>query len=373
VDATPHADATPRVDVASRFDIAPRVDAAPLIDFTNFTPQADEPPETSHPASRVAVSRRSSVVAGAVVLIALTGGGMFAARRYALAGGAGGGTGTLTVDSNPAGAQVLVDRESKGVTPTRLTLPSGTHTLELRGVGEPRTMSVAVAAGATVSQYIELANGRQTTGRLLVRTDPPGALVTIDALPRGNSPITVANLDPGEHAVILTSDAGSVTQSVTVEAGVTSSLVVPLAVREAAPQSGWISVSSPVDVQLFESGRLLGSSQSDRIMVPAGTHQIDVVNDTLGYRMTRSVQVTPGKVASVPVRMPMGSVAINAIPWAEVWLDGTKVGETPIGNLPATIGSHEVVFRNPELGEARQVVTVTLTTPARLSVDMRKK
>jgi hypothetical protein len=128
-----------------------------------------------------------------------------------------------------------------------------------------------------------------------------------------------------------------------------------------------------VDVQLFENGRLLGSSLTDRIMVPSGTHQVEVVNETLGYRMTRSVQVTPGKVASVAVKLPMGSVAINAVPWAEVWMDGNRVGETPIGNLPATIGSHEIVFRNPELGEKLQVVTVTLTTPARLSVDMRKK
>jgi hypothetical protein len=175
--------------------------------------------------------------------------------------------------------------------------------------------------------------------------------------------------------VVLTSDAGSVTQSVTIEAGTTSSLVVPLAAaaRESAPQSGWISVSSPVDVQLFENGRLLGSSQTDRIMVPTGAHQIDLVNDTLGYRVTRSVQVASGKVASVPIKLPMGSVAINAIPWAEVWIDGTKAGETPIGNLPTTIGSHEIVFRNPEFGEKLQVVTVTLTTPARLSVDMRKK
>ena len=152
-----------------------------------------------------------------------------------------------------------------------------------------------------------------------------------------------------------------------------SSLVVPLAVRETAPQSGWISVSSPVDVQLFENGRLLGSSLTDRIMVSSGTHQVEVVNETLGYRMTRSVQVTAGKVASLAVKLPMGSVAINAVPWAEVWMDGNRVGETPIGNLPATIGSHEIVFRNPELGEKLQVVTVTLTTPARLSVDMRKK
>jgi hypothetical protein len=354
----------------SRFDLTPRTDFSAGFPFT---PEAEEMPDMSSPKSRSAGPKRSTIVAAAVALIALTGGGMLAARRYAFAGTGGGDTGTLTVTSNPTGAQVLVDRESKGTTPTTVTLSAGTHSVELRGVGEPRTMTIAVTAGAQLSQYIELASGNSTMGRLQVRTEPAGALVTIDALPRGNTPITISNLDPGEHAVVLTSDAGSVTQSVTIEAGVTASLNVPIAPREVSPQSGWISVTSPVDVQLFEGGRLLGSSQTDRIMVPSGTHQLELVNETLGYRMTRSVQVAPGKVAAVPVKLPMGSVAINAIPWAEVWLDGNRIGETPIGNQPAAIGSHEIVFRNPELGEKTQTVTVTLAAPARLSVDMRKK
>ena len=132
------------------------------------------------PKSRSAGPKRSTVVVAAVALIALTGGGMLAARRFAFAGTGGGNTGTLTVTSNPTGAQVLVDRESKGTTPTTVTLSAGTHSVELRGIGEPRTMTVAVTAGAQLSQYIELANGQSTMGRLQVRTEPAGALVTID-------------------------------------------------------------------------------------------------------------------------------------------------------------------------------------------------
>ncbi len=158
-----------------------------------------------------------------------------------------------------------------------------------------------------------------------------------------------------------------------VEAGLTSSLVVPLASRDRALLSGWVSVSAPIDVQIFENGKLLGSNQTDRLMVSAGEHHLEFVNDAFGYRVSRTVPVGPGKVESIALKMPMGSVSVNAVPWAEVWLDGEKAGDTPIGNLQATIGRHEVVFRHPELGESRQAVTVTLSAPARLSVDMRKK
>ena len=48
-------------------------------------------------------------------------------------------------------------------------------------------------------------------------------------------------------------------------------------------------------------------------------------------------------------------MALNAQPWADVWVDGERVGETPIGNVAVPIGPHEVVFRHPQLGE--QVVS----------------
>jgi hypothetical protein len=108
-------------------------------------------------------------------------------------------------------------------------------------------------------------------------------------------------------------------------------------------------------------------------MVSAGRHEITIVNDALGYRATRVLQVPPGKVAPFTVELPKGTIALNAVPWAEVWIDGVKVGDTPIGNLSVAIGNHDVVFRHPELGEQRHTATVTLASAARLSVDLRKQ
>jgi hypothetical protein len=56
-----------------------------------------------------------------------------------------------------------------------------------------------------------------------------------------------------------------------------------------------------------------------------------------------------------------------------VWLDGKDLGETPLGNVQIPIGSRELVFRHPDLGERRATVLVTLKEPARISVDLRKK
>ena len=333
-------------------------------------------PDTQHAtfATKFDFKKRWPIAAAAVALLAIAGAGIPAVRHF---GGAGAAAptadGTLTVNTNPPGAKVFVDGVERGMTPLSVALKPGTHALELRGDGTPRLMPITVTAGAELSQYIELPKTAATFGQLQVRTEPAGARVSVDGLPRGTSPVTVGDLTPGEHAVQLESDFGAVKQIVTVEAGLTASLMVPLAAPEGAPVSGWMSVTAPADVQIFENKRLIGTSQSDRLMVSAGKHDIEIVNDLVGYRTTRTVQVAAGKVTPIKVEFPKGNIALNAVPWAEVWVDGEKIGETPIGNLSLSLGPHEVVFRHPELGEQRHAALVTLKTPARLSVDLRKK
>jgi hypothetical protein len=324
-------------------------------------------------------NRRSSrglrVVAVILVLAAIGAAGVYAARKYtsAPAAPAASETGTLIVQSSPAGVDVVVDGVARGVTPLRIPVKPGAHILELRGKGLPRVMPITMAAGATLQQFVEFAEAvTPTTGQLNVRSDPPGARVTVDGQPAGVAPTVVQNLAAGEHHIVLERDGATVQHTVTIEPGMTASLVAPLGGPAGGPASGWVSVAAPFAMQIFEGGRLVGSTETDRIMVAAGRHQFDLVNETLGYRVTRVVQVPAGKVATVGIDLPNGTVNLNAQPWAEVWIGDRRIGETPIGNLSLPIGPHEVTFRHPQFGEKRQAITVTPSAPVRVSVDMRK-
>lgn len=314
---------------------------------------------------------RRTVATAAAILMLLTTGGAFAAKRY-FTPPATVETGTVAVTTNPAGANVVVDGQLRGQSPLTFTIASGDHVLQVGLDGSSRTVRVAVAPGAQVSQVIDLPKVVAPTGQLQIRTEPSGARVVVDGQKRGTSPLTVPDLMPGVHAVTVEGQLGSVTQEVTIESGGTASLVVPLTAPEGAPVSGWIAVTAPIDVQLFEKGQLLGSSRSERIMASVGRHDIEVVNDALGYRATRAVTVSAGQVSAVRVDPPKGSLSVNAVPWATVTIDGRDAGETPIGNVQLAIGTHDVVFRHPELGEQRSTVTVTLNGPARVSADLRR-
>ena len=312
---------------------------------------------------------RNRVAIAAAILVAVATAGVFAIKSYARVPP----TGMLVVNTNPDGVQVFIDGRKRGMTPLTLELPTGDHKLELTLGDQTRAIPVKITQGGQVSQFVELPAVTAADGKLNIRTDPPGATVTIDGQRRGVSPLLIEGLTPGTHVVGLQNTLSSVTEQVTIQAGATASLVVPLSAPQGVPVSGWVSVNSPVEMQLFEDGRLVGSSRSDRVMMSVGDHSLQLVNETLGYRLSRTVNVAPGRVTSMRIDPPKGTLALNASPWAEVWVDGDRVGDTPMGNISLQIGSHDVLFRHPELGEQRHTVTVTMNGPARLSVDMRKR
>jgi hypothetical protein len=312
---------------------------------------------------------RNRVAIAAAILVAIATAGTFAMKSYARVPP----TGSLVVNSNPDGVDVFIDGKKRGMTPLTLELPAGDHKLELTLGEQTRAIPVKITTGGQVAQFVELPKVAAAEGQLSVRTDPPGAVVTVDGQRRGVSPLLIEKLTPGQHSVGLQNSLSSVTEHVLIEAGATASLVVPLSAPQGVPVSGWVSVTAPIELQLFEDGRLVGSSRSERIMMSVGEHNLQLMNEQLGYRVTRTVQVSPGRVTGMRIDPPRGSVAFNAAPWAEVWFNGDRFGETPIGNVSMPIGQHEVIFRHPELGEQRHTVTVTMNGPARLSVDMRKR
>jgi serine/threonine-protein kinase len=153
-----------------------------------------------------------------------------------------------------------------------------------------------------------------------------------------------------------------------------TSTPAPAAVEApAAPAAGWVTIRSPQPLNVLENGVLVGTTRGGRLPLPPGSHQLELVSDELGYRTTETVVIRSGAESTLAVTLPDGSLSLNATPWAEVFVDGRSVGETPIGNLPVSAGSHEVVFRHPELGEQRMTAVVTVNAPTRLTADLRKQ
>jgi len=348
---------------------APAVSRPPSAFMRLLSVKKAEGPIADFPSEQKVSARTIWMLVAAVVIVALAVALAVLVPRW-WTGAPVPQVGQLAVISQPAGADVMVDQQRRGVTPLTLSLPSGTHTLQLNRGDVSRSFEVNIKAGAEVLHHVDLEPRPVAPqgGQLVVSSDPPGARVTVDGQSRGISPVTVDDLSAGQHTVVIHGESGSVQRTVTVQRSQTASLVVSMN----QGSFGWVSIASPVVVQIFENDRRLGTSETDRIMMPAGKHTLKVVNARLGYTRTQVVQVPSGAAANLKVDLPDGVVNLNALPWAEAWIDGRRVGDTPLGNLKLTIGEHEAMFRNPQFGERRLNFVVTAAEPTRVSVDLRK-
>lgn len=280
-------------------------------------------------------------------------------------------TGVLILSSHPPGASVVADGTPRGTTPLALELAAGAHQIVLTASGRQgtETLQVITEAGRSSSEHVVFAPPAPTTGALSIETSRAGAEVLVDGVAVGIAPLTLQDLATGPHEVVVRVGARTVTRTVDVQAGVTTSLV--LDAPAAGLQSAWLQLVTPFPVEVYEQGQLLGLSRSDRIMVSAGTHTLDLVNDDLGFRTTTTVVAPAGQTATASIEAPLAPVSINALPWAEVEIDGQRHGETPIGALMLPIGDRSVTLRHPALGVRAETFTVRLGATNRLSVSMR--
>ena len=107
-------------------------------------------------------------------------------------------SGTLKIVSAPAGAKVQVNGIAHGVTPCDIgRLREGKHTIRLTLDGyRPVSHEVDLRAGETIPVTLDL---RRLPAGLTVTTIPEGARVYVDGAYRGNSDLTLADLNQGRR------------------------------------------------------------------------------------------------------------------------------------------------------------------------------
>jgi hypothetical protein len=114
-------------------------------------------------------------------------------------------TGSASISSKPAGAQISVDGADTGhLTPYNLSLKSGTHTLGLAMngyFGDVSTLQVQPDTNLVITRTLKL-----STGNLSLAVNPANAQIYFDGQLAGTGQLTVAKKPAGEHTYVLVCD-----------------------------------------------------------------------------------------------------------------------------------------------------------------------
>lgn len=132
----------------------------------------------------------------------------------------------------------------------------------------------------------------------------------------------------------------------------TSSAVKPVArrasSRRAGPRAGELHVTSNVPVEVWIDGSPRGQTPLRLDSVAAGRKTLRLQNHELGIRRTVRLRVPAGERATYDARFSKGRLNVVVQPWADVWLDGTPLGQTPLAGREVWEGRHTLRLVNPK-------------------------
>jgi CheY-like chemotaxis protein len=269
--------------------------------------------------------------------------------------------GVAVLESLPSGAQVMVDGQVMGLTPVTATLSSGTHRVDFKYRGKTRTLDIVVTQGKKTSELVDWSP--RTVGRLQVNSEPAGAHVLVDNVPRGVTPLTLDDVTLGTHTVVLQSGTGSVKRSVVVKSDEPATLDENI-------YAGWIKVLAPFDITIAEGSKLLRLDDRDQVMLSAGPHDIRFENRALGFTETRHIEVQPGVTSPLSIAPPYTTLTLTTSAPAELLIDGVNVGKTPLIDYPVQIGTRVVQVKSAA-GDRRLSIPATVK-PVVVEVDFSK-
>lgn len=236
---------------------------------------------------------------------------------------------TLRVASEPVGLDLVIDGRPHGTTPAILSLaPEVPHEIAVTRSGT-RVAFTTVVLSPGEDRELVLREVRAPEARVRVATTPPGAMVRIDGLEIGPSPIERA-LSPGEHRLELAL-AGHAPESTTITLGDGERATHSFSMR-------------PLLAEVAEPPRGGGSGR------PRGGHN------------------RGGGGGATEART--GTLTIATTPWSEVFLGSRRLGTTPLANVRLPAGTHTLTLRAPGRNARRHTVTIEADREARVRLAL---
>ena len=235
---------------------------------------------------------------------------------------------SMEIISEPEGAEIFVDNESRGIAPITCNVEPGEHLVaaEKDGcVGPSKTVKVGDNT-EKISVTLQL---EQIFGLVLIHSQPDGATVVIDGADRGKTPMLITDLPRGNYRVSF-QKAGYLPMEKAIEVADRTPQKLSVVLRS---DSATVKVTStPAGATVLIGGIARGTTPCTINDVPPGKNEILLRLD--GYKPHKQlVTLRSGREVELdaPLEAVPGSIMIHSIPAkAMVYINGERRGNAPL-------------------------------------------
>lgn len=285
--------------------------------------------------------------------------------------------GTIVVTSDVNDAEVFVGGQSHGKAPAIVRdLEAGPHNVEVRAPGAPPWRQVVVVeSNKIVRVTAAISDSVPRTGTLRVVSNVPGAEVFVDGEKKGVAPLTVMDLLPGDH-IVLVQAKGHLPKQVAFKIVVNQQSLVTVDLEEVKKEApvGTIRIQSDQpDSEVILDGQRVGKAPIEKRGVPEGIHIVRIVKDGF-ITHTEKVKVARGQTYTITAMLRSGGLAkvTSNPPGATVFIDTKPVGKTPVEDYVLEVGTYTVDVELNGFHRATQTIQVKGGVPVAIHVDLEQ-
>lgn len=229
----------------------------------------------------------------------------------------------------------------------------------------------------------DLADLKHGEGYIQVVCEPLGATVVIGKRPGIKCPATI-QIEGGTHPIVVEKEGyESYSGGVTVQAAqvitfpiklnpLSPSMLRKMAVAKRTQDrngpgprrttkrgprgKGSVTIACQPAATVYWNRKKMGVTPVT-FSLPAGRQEL-ILKGSQGAQRMVTVTVKPNKTIAKQLTFRFGSIKFKVQPWADVWINGKKIGQTPIPPYKAREGIYTVVLRNGTNSKQKRV-TVT--------------
>ncbi len=227
---------------------------------------------------------------------------------------------------------------------------AGIHTVKLNKGGRVWEKRYELKNGQKVEEAVlfPIAKTEQIIdekpGSLFITSDPAGAMVFMNEMELGRTPLTLEDVQPGRYELDITRPLYLPSRHAL---EIQSLVYTPLHVKM-RPNFGLLNLkSNPLGALVFLDGKEMGATPLKLQQINAGNHQIRFARANY-HEFTDELEIAPGDTLqkTYTLKPKFGSLQVTSTPeGAEVLIDGVYSGLTPLMRDTVLSGSHVLTVK----------------------------
>lgn len=245
----------------------------------------------------------------------------------------------ISIETDPVGATVVIDRKTDAISPADINLAPGQHLVKITQDGyDTEYKTVDLADGEKLSLNFKL---NKTTGLLIAGSQPPGAEVKIGEVTYGTSPVLITTLPLGVYHVSY-SLGGYVSK--TVEVNLKDRTPVKLD-TPLTSSTALLRVKCNVEAAtVYIDGVQRGETPCDIDRINAGDIEFKI--EANGYKpYTQKIKLAEGQEEELVINLEIQPGKLNIVSMpdkARVYVDNSFLGNSPAMIETLAPGEHRV-------------------------------